>query len=181
MAIVVKRSLTGNQLENVNPANQIIALDGNEGTGSRWRKLCSIRFSDHRQGEFTFLKIFIGAGNNGSGAQEAYIDLIGQQGWTGANGGRAGWLATLHPGVTSFSTSNIQIKVIANSNNNYDIWFYSVQNYCVPNVLFIPSVKMLAEGTSAGTTTCICYPTGWTSTSPSGTECNVTLRAENLS
>lgn len=103
-------------------------------TEQKWEKICNLKFNQHNQGEFANLKIYIGDGNNGRSHQNAYINLTMQLGWTGENGGRAGCFAELYPLDTPFNTKNTAVKVIANSNIDYDIWFYTQsQYYCKPN------------------------------------------------
>lgn len=102
---------------------------------SGWMKICNIKFNQHNQGEFVYLKIFIGDGNNGETNQNAFIDFTGQLGWTGAYNGRMGCNADLHPQSTSFNTSNVFMKVIANSNIDYDIWLKTTSYYNRPNFL----------------------------------------------
>ena len=108
---------------------------------AKWTKFCNIKFITHTQGEFIFLKIFIGEGNNGRVNQNAYIDLIGQLGWINSLDGRLGFNAELHPFKTTFTTSNIFIKVIANSNIDYDVWLYSSNLYTRPNYIFYGSER----------------------------------------
>lgn len=105
----------------------------------KWLKLCNITFDNHTQGEFIFLRIFIGQGNNGKTNQNAYIDLIGQLGWKGSNSGRLGLNAELHPLATSYTTSNLLITVIANSYIDYDVWIKTGDIYCRPNYVFYGS------------------------------------------
>lgn len=114
---------------------------------SKWMKLCNIHFDSHVQGEFVFIKIMIGNGNNGEPAQNAYIDLIMQLGWIGSCGGRLGCSAILHSIESSFTTSNTSVKVIANSNIDYDVWFTATTNYCKPNYVVEASqrVKVVAK------------------------------------
>ena len=129
---------------------------------SNWMKLCNIHFDSHVQGEFVYMKIFIGNGNNGEPTQNAYIELIMQLGWTGSYGGRLGCSAILLPIQSSFTTSNTSIKVIANSNIDYDIWIHVSSFYCKTNYV--------VEGSSGLKVT----PKWNISTeAPTGTECNL--------
>ena len=131
-------------------------------TEGKWQKLCNIHFDSHIQGEFVFMKIVIGNGNNGEPNQNGYIDLIMQLGWTGSHNGRLGCSAILHPIQSAFSTSNTSIKVISNSNIDYDIWFKSDTYYCKPNYTIEASqrVKVTPKWDKSDN-------------APSGTECNV--------
>lgn len=179
MAIVVKRSLSGSGDYDLSPAGKMIALGPSNGQmNGKWGKICSIRFSKHQQGQFTYLKVFIGYGNNGTAGQCAYFDMFGQLGWTGNYGGRAGWMVVLHPCSSSFTTSNIYLKVIANSNIDYDIWFKADTNWVVPNVLFFPSVSW-RYGEVTAQSSCTVYDPVWISTDPSGTECALALISES--
>lgn len=128
----------------------------------RWMKLCNIKFPSHVQGEFAYFKIFIGDGNNGNDTQNAYIELIMQLGWTGSVSGRFGCNAILHPIKTSFTTSNTKIKVLSNSNVDYDIWFTASSYYCRPN--YYANTSKRATVTPKWETT---------TTEPTGTECNL--------
>ncbi len=124
----------------------------------KWIRICNVKFDIHDQGEFIFFKIFIGDGNNGQTNQNAYIDLIGQVSWVGSEDGRLGFNAELHPFKTSFTTSNTQIRVIANNNLDYDIWFKSNDSYyCRPN--YIVSSSNIVKITPLGNTTSA-EPTG---------------------
>lgn len=129
---------------------------------SRWMKLCNIHFDSHVQGEFVFIKIIIGNGNNGEPAQNAYIDLIMQLGWTGSYNGRLGCSAVLHPIQSAFTTSNTSLKVISNSNIDYDIWFKADATYCRPNYVVEASqrVKVVPKWNTSDS-------------EPSGTACNL--------
>ena len=129
----------------------------------KWQKICNIKFDKHTQGEFVFMKIFIGRGNNGRVDQNAYIDLIMQLGWTGNLNGRFGCNAELHPFNSGFTTSNTELKVIANSNIDYDIWFKNyVEQYCKPNYIINTSKSVLVTPKSE-----------LSDTEPTGTECNL--------
>lgn len=131
-------------------------------TNVKWIKLCNIKFDAHKQGEFVFIKIFIGQGNNGRTNQNAYIDLICQLGWTGSLSGRLGCNAELHPFSTSFTTNNTSIKVIANNYIDYDIWFKCGETYCDPNYIVYGSNRVNVSP-------------AWviSSDEPTGTECNL--------
>ncbi len=132
-------------------------------SNKRWVKICNVKFDKHTQGEFIFFKILIGQGNNGTTYQNAYIDLIGQLSWVGENGGRLGCNAELHPFKTSFTTSNTQIKVIANNYLDYDIWLdLTLQVYCKPNYI--------ANTSNRVTVTPSCDVS---SSEPTGTSCNL--------
>lgn len=132
-------------------------------TYNTWEKLCNIKFDTHSQGEFIYMKILIGAGNNGGADQNAYIDLICQLGWTGSYEGRFGCSAELHPFGTTFTTSNTAIKVIANSNIDYDIWFKTDnQYYCRPNYILHTSSKVKVTPLNE-----------LSESEPSGTACNL--------
>lgn len=135
-------------------------------TEKKWIKLCNIKFDNHIQGEFIYIKIFIATGNNGEPQQNAYIDLICQIGWVGNYDGRLGCIAELHPFSTSFSTSNISIKVIANNNLDYDIWFKCEEFYCRPNYIVYGSNRVSVNPK-------------WErlSDEPTGTECKLSLKS----
>lgn len=133
-------------------------------TNSKWIKLCNIKLDYHTQGEFIFIKILIGNGNNGRTDQNAYIDLYMQLGWTGSVGGRPGCNAELHSLDSSVTTFNTNLKIIANSNINYDVWFYINQVYCSPNYIANTSKKAivtpkfeLIDGTPTGTECLLSY------------------------
>ena len=80
----------------------------------------------------------------------------------GSYGGRLGCSAILHPIQSSFTTSNTSIKVIANSNIDYDIWIHVSSFYCKTNYV--------VEGSSGLKVT-----PKWTisTEAPTGTECNL--------
>ncbi len=128
----------------------------------KWMKLCNIHFDSHVQGEFVYMKIMIGNGNNGLPNQNAYIDLIMQLGWTGSESGRLGCSAILHSIQTAFTTTNTSLKVIANSNIDYDIWFRASAIYCRPNYVFEGSqrVRVIPKWV-------------FSDSEPSGTECKL--------
>ena len=136
------------------------------GTGNKWRRICNIKFTAHNQGEFVRLKIYIGDGNNGEPSQNAYIDLFGQLGWTGSFGGRMGVTAELHPFYTGFTISNTHVKVIANSNIDYDVWFKTDNSYyCRPNVVGSDSNNVTLD-----------YSNLSQDDEPTGTECNLSYK-----
>lgn len=136
------------------------------GTANRWRRICNIKFTAHNQGEFVRLKIYIGDGNNGEPSQNAYIDLFGQLGWTGSFGGRMGVTAELHPFYTGFTISNTHVKVIANSNIDYDVWFKTDNSYyCRPNVIGSVSNNVTLD-----------YSNLSQDDEPTGTECNLSYK-----
>lgn len=179
MTITVNRSLSSGATDDLSPVGRLIALGPpNNDSRNKWGKICSVRFAQHLQGQFTYLKVFIGFGNNGSSGQNAFFDLFGQLGWTGDNGGRAGWTAVLHPCNSNFTKDNIALKIIANTNKDYDIWFKAGTNYCVSNVMFFPSVGW-RYGNVYPQTTCTVYDVAWTSTEPSGTESQIVILSES--
>lgn len=96
-------------------------------------KLCNIKTSSHVQGRFANLRIYIGNGNNGNNNQNAFINLTLQQGWTGSNNGVFGGNWELHPLLTPFNLSNVNVVVTADDVNNYSVWFYTTATYCVPS------------------------------------------------
>lgn len=142
--------------------NQISQHGSSGGETNTWYKVCNITLDSHYQGEFEYIKLIIGYGNNGNTTQNAYIDLYMQLGWTGNNDGRYGCNAILNPLRTSFNTTNTKVKVIANSRTNYDIWFWTSASYCVVNAIFYGSKR--ANFTKYTSTQ---------STEPSGTTCNL--------
>ena len=132
-------------------------------TQLKWMKICNVKYRTHSPAEFFNLKLFIGEGYNGSAIQNAYIDLICQLSATGSNGGRFGCKGILHPLLTGFTSNNTQIKIIANSNIDYDIWFYtSKTEYCFPNYI--------AYGSDLVTVT---QKFELSDNAPTGTECNL--------
>lgn len=151
--------------------NRVVKHGGTGGTSGVWCKLVNIKFNSHYQGEFTHLKILLGAGNNGEGNQNAYIDFYMQLGWTGSYSGRFGCYALLNPCQTSFSfSSNTSLKVIANSNIDYDVWMWTSLTYVVPNtIVYYSNNATITEYNNTQTT------------APSGTECNITYDTINRS
>ena len=132
-------------------------------TQLKWIKICNVKYRTHSPAEFFNLKLFIGDGYNGNANQDAYIDLICQLASANSNGGRFGCKGILHPLLTSLTSNNTQIKVIANSNVDYDIWFYtSKTEFCFPNYI--------AYGSELVTVT---PKFELSDTAPTGTECNM--------
>lgn len=132
---------------------------------NKWHHIGRVVFTNHLQGEFAFLRIFIGDGNNGTVNQNAYIDLTMQLGWVGGDtGGRAGCEAILHPMGTSFRcvtpAANVYMTIRATDNKTYDIYFLTTVTYCCPNVYFTGS-----------TNTTFTHYNEYISGSLSGTEC----------
>lgn len=135
-------------------------------TSNKWMKICNVKYRIHSAGEFFYVKIFIGDGYNGNSNQNAYIDLICQLSANTASvstEGRFGCKGILHPLLTGFTSNNTQIKIIANSNVDYDIWFYtSKTEYCYPNYI--------AYGSDLVTVT---PKFELSDNAPTGTECNL--------
>ena len=132
-------------------------------TQFKWMKVCNVNYRTHSPADFFNLKLFIGDGYNGNANQDAYIDLICQLSVANSNGGRFGCKGILHPLLTNFTPNNTQIKIIANSNIDYDIWFYTSQNeFCFPNYI--------AYGSNLVTVT---PKFELSDTAPTGTECNM--------
>lgn len=132
-------------------------------TQLKWMKICNVKYRAHSPAEFFNLKLFIGDGYNGIANQNAYIDLICQLSATASSGGRFGCKGILHPLLTKYTNNNTQIKIIANSNIDYDIWFYNSQNeYCFPNYI--------AYGSDLVTVT---QKFELSDNAPTGTECNL--------
>ena len=155
------------------------ALNSNTTNTGYWKKLCSLTVDTHAQGQFVYLKIFLGWGNNGYSYQNAYIDLIGQMGWTGTATlqGRYGWSATLHQMESNVRTTNTKLKIIAPDIYHYDIWLWVNNTYVRPNVMFFPTNKV--DGSTEQNVTCDIYYSGaWQSTEPTGTECQVSYQEE---
>ena len=151
------------------------ALNSCNGDSWYWKKLGHLTLDVHSQGQFVYLKIFIGYGNNGRTDQNAYIDLIGQLGWTGDTlVGRYGWNAVLHPLSSPFNTSNVNMKVISSDNLNYDIWIMIGTSYCRPNVMFFPAFS--DDGTLSQNTHFTASLDNWQYGEPSGTACNLLIQ-----
>ena len=133
-------------------------------TNNKWMKICNVKYGTHKQGEFFYLKLFIGDGNNGRTEQNAYINLTCQLSYISDTNaaGRFGCNAVLNSLSSSFTTENTNIKVIANSNVDYDIWFYTSRNYCFLNYI--------ADGGNLATVT---PKFELSDTEPTGTECNL--------
>lgn len=109
-------------------------------TEQKWIKLCNIEFDSHKQGEFIYIKIFIGYGQNGNSSQLAYIDLYGQQGWAGSKNGIMGCIAVLNNLNSPFTLNNIHLKILSKNERNYDVWFKNEGiNYCCPNFIVYTS------------------------------------------
>lgn len=133
------------------------------GTGNRWQRICIIKRAWHDQGSFVFLRIHIGAGNNGYDNQNAYIDLSLQQGYTGENDGRYGGNYILYALNTSYNLSTAKIKVKAINNLNYEVWLFNSNPYCRPCYSYDvdDGVTIEHDGQSFSTS------------EPTGTFCNV--------
>lgn len=132
---------------------------------NKWMKICNVKYRTHNQGEFFYFKLFIGEGNNGNINQNAYIELTCQLAYINdsATAGRFGCNAILNSLLSLFTTENTNIKVIANSNVDYDIWFYTSRTqYCNPNYI--------AYGSDLVTVT---PKFELSDTAPTGTECNL--------
>lgn len=129
----------------------------------KWVKICNVEFTNHAAGVFHYLKIFIGNGYNGLISQNAYIDLICQTATTSNNPGYFGCNAELHPFLSGFTLKNTQIKVIANSNTNYDVWFYTNKtNFCFLNYIAYKSDLVT-----------VTEKFELSDTEPTGTQCNL--------
>ena len=83
-------------------------------------------------------------------------------GWENSDGGRYGCNAELHKFLTPFTTNNTKIKVLANSNTDYDIWFYCNEFYNRINYIVNTSKNTIV--TTKGELSLI---------EPTGTECNL--------
>ena len=134
-----------------------------------WCKLANLKYTSHQQGEFTHLKIMIGRGQSSSPTDNAYIDLYMQVGYIHNADGRLGCYALLNPLESSFTTSNTKLKIIFNSNLDYDIWFYTSVSYVRPSVVY---------STSKNATITKYYTTQ--ASEPSGTACSLTYKAINI-
>ena len=134
-----------------------------------WCKLANLKYTSHQQGEFTHLKIMIGRGQSSSPTDNAYIDLYMQVGYIHNADGRLGCYALLNPLESSFTTTNTKLKVIFNSNLDYDIWFYTSVSYVRPSVVY---------STSKNATITKYYTTQ--ASEPSGTACSLTYKAINI-
>lgn len=130
-------------------------------SSAKWFKLCNIKFDSHIQGKFAFMQIFISNGNNSADNQIAYIELAMQMGWTGNYNGRIGASALLHKLNSPLTTSNTKIKIITNTNKDYDIWVYVGYAYCRPNYIINGPSDMYVTPSSTSS-----------STEPSGTACS---------
>lgn len=160
---------TGKQLKDITKIQEQNMNVISNNTNGKWVKICNIKHAYHNQGEFSFIKIFIGDGNNGRVDQNAYIDLICQLGWTGSSNGRYGCNAELHGFLTGFTIDNTKIKVLANSNIDYDVWFYSNQTYNRINYIVNTSKNTIV--TTKGELS---------STEPTGTECDLSYNGTTL-
>lgn len=137
-------------------------------SNAQWHKLCNVSLNQHEQGEFLYVQIFLGNGNNGGTNQNAYIDLVMQKAWSGSDNGRYGCNAILHQLNSPFTTANTKIKVISNNTLDYDIWIYANVSYCRPNYI--------VHGTSNAKVTKIATTQ---STEPSyGTACNILYKED---
>ena len=139
------------------------------GTAGYWKKLGNLTFSNHQQGKSALLKILVGLGNNSNDHQQVFIDLVGQLSWPGSNGGRAGWTATFNRMNNTSTDSVFDIKVIANSNTNYDVYIKAGTAYMSVTPVFVSGIR------SDGKDDAIWTPdySAWTATAPSGTECAI--------
>lgn len=142
-----------------------VHFKGGTGSGTTdWHCIGGIDYDYHVQGSFCYVKIILGQGNNGTGNQNAWIDLYMQLGWTGSVDGRFGCYAYYHPGQTNmepFNTGNTQIKVMANSRTSYAIFLYSAWGYSCPNVIaYVPDYAHFIQHDF------------WTS-NPNGTQCDL--------
>lgn len=151
-------------------------LSNSPGTLGYWKKLGNLTFSKHEQGQSVFLKILIGFGNNGNNNQQAFIDLVGQLGWTGSYSGRAGWTAIFNEMNTNRTLSDFVIKVIANSVLNYDVYIYVSTTYTSVTPIYVHGRD------SNGKENVIWTPdySAWTKTAPTGTECNIAVKTTAL-
>jgi len=134
-----------------------------------WTRVCRIVFNEHVQGEFCYLRIYIAPGQNGRTDQNAYIDLVMQLGWDGENGGRAGCNAELHAFNSVYTSSNTNIKVIANSKTDYYVWVYT--GYAYNRVNYTANSGVNCNIWDAFTTQ---------STEPTGTACNLEYRGNGM-
>ncbi len=139
-------------------------------TTDRWFKLGHLKFTAHSQGKMVWLRVLIGIGNNGNNNQQAFLDLFGQLGWTGSNGGRAGWSSVYNPCFTGSSASTVQPKIIVTNNPlEYDIWLhFKSNNYCTTSTMLMPIGQSDNNWQTAWTPN---TSADWTSTEPSGTAC----------
>ena len=151
-------------------------LSNSPGTSGYWKKLGNLTISQHQQGQSVFLKILIGFGNNGNENQQAFIDLVGQLGWTGSNSGRAGWTAIFNEMNTNRTLSDFDIKVIANSVLDYDVYIYVRTTYTSVTPVYVYGRD--SNGVENATWT----PdySAWTQTAPTGTECNIAFKTAAL-
>lgn len=161
--------LSGSGTWTTPPTTYSSYLGNSPGTAGYWKKLGNLTFPQHQQGKSVLLKIMLGFGNNGTNAQQAFIDLIGQLGWTGSYSGRAGWTASYNKMNTGKSVNNFDIKVIANSVLDYDVYIRAAGTYMSVTPVFIPGIN------NDGTENAIWTPdySNWTQDAPSGTECDI--------
>lgn len=144
---------------------------GNSPSGNNyWRKIGNLTFPNHNQGKSVWLRILLGFGNNGNATQQAYVDLVGQLGWTGNNSGRAGWSAVLNAMNTSKTTSAFDITVIANSVLNYDVYIKAASSYMSVTPVYVPGYNDAGSPDPLWTPD---YTSSWSQTTPSGTECAI--------
>lgn len=154
-----------NQIDNT----RLVPSVSTSNNSSYWVNVCKVKFSSHSQGEFCKVRLYIGSGNNGDTNQNAYIDIVMQLGWTGSVEGRAGVNAILYELNTAFKISNVSIKVIANSNIDYNIFIKPNVSYCRVN--YVAHVSTNCNISNVGTTS--------TST-PTGTECKLSFVSSGL-
>ena len=131
-----------------------------------YSKLANIKFASHRQGETCAFRVFLSDGQNGRDNQEAYMDIIGTLGWTGSDGGRAGWNVSLDRLMvgTDVHFDSLDVKVVCNSNIDYDIYVGTKKKYvCFATSAWVPYNSTLDIITGAN----------WSETPPSGNLCNV--------
>lgn len=151
-------------------------LGNSPGASGYWKKLGNLTFSQHQQGLSVLLKILIGFGNNGGESQQAFVDLVGQLGWTGSYSGRAGWTAVFNEMNTNRTLSDFDIKVIANSVLDYDVYIYVRTAYTSVTPVYVYGRD------SNGVENVIWTPdySAWTQTAPTGTECNIAIKTAAL-
>lgn len=161
--------LSGDGTWTTPPTTYSSYLGSSPGTAGYWKKLGNLTFPQHQQGKSVLLKIILGFGNNGTNAQQAFVDLVGQLGWTGSYSGRAGWTASYNKMNTGKSVNNFDIKVIANSVLDYDVYIRATGTYMSVTPVFIPGIN------NDGTENAIWTPdySNWTQDAPSGTECDI--------
>ncbi len=151
-------------------------LGNSPGASGYWKKLGNLTFSQHQQGQSVFLKILIGFGNNGADNQQAFVDLVGQLGWTGSYSGRAGWTAIFNEMNTGETLSAFDIKIIANSVLDYDVYIYVNTRYTSVTPVYVHGKQSNGEENVTWTPD---Y-SAWTQTAPTGTECNIAFKTAAL-